>query len=74
MCAQPPDPDTSAAILLCDVAAAPADLASVRALAHVALTARRLGCRVRLRSVSPELAELLELCGLTGVLSVDPAD
>jgi anti-anti-sigma regulatory factor len=72
MCAKPPDPDTSAAIVVCDVGATPADLAAVHALVRLALTARRLGCQVQVRALSQELAELLELCGLTGVLPLAP--
>jgi anti-anti-sigma regulatory factor len=69
---QPPDPDTSAAIVLCDVRATPADLAAVHALVSLALTARRLGFKVQVSSPSRELAELLELCGLTEVLLSRP--
>ena len=48
------------------------DIATVDALARLQLTARRLGWRLRLRSVSVELGELIELAGLTGVLGVEP--
>jgi hypothetical protein len=70
---RPPDPDTSETIILCDVGAA-AGLTAVHALACFALTARRLGCRVQLRSPSPEFAELVELCGLTEVLPIAPTE
>jgi len=48
------------------------DIATVDALARLQLTARRLGWRLRLRNVSVELGELIELAGLTGVLGVEP--
>jgi len=73
MCATPPDPDTSQRIVVCDVGAA-ADLTAVHALACLALTARKLGCEVRLRSPSRELAELIELCGLAEVLPAAPTE
>ena len=44
------------------------DLAVVDDLARLELAARRLGLSVRLRDAHPELSELLELCGLGGVL------
>ena len=40
------------------------DLRAVDEVAHLALTARRLGGNVALAEVSPALAELLELAGL----------
>jgi ABC-type transporter Mla MlaB component len=73
MCAKPPDPDTSATIIVCDVGPA-ANLTAVHALACLALTARRLGCQVQLRSPSRELSELIELCGLAEVLPVVPPE
>ena len=45
-----------------------ADLATVDALARVALVARRLGRDVRVEGASPELRELLALAGLAGVV------
>ena len=48
------------------------DIATVDALARLQLTARRLGWRLRLRNVSVELRELIELAGLTSVLGVEP--
>lgn len=56
------------AVVDCDVRALAADVVAVEALAHLQLTARRLGCRIRLRRVSHELERLLELCGLTDAL------
>ncbi|MGE5700795.1 MAG: hypothetical protein ACM3VU_00100 [Arthrospira platensis] len=70
---KPTDPDTSKTIIVCDVGAV-ADITAVHALACFALTARRLGCRVQLRSPSRGLAELIELCGLTEVLPVAPGE
>lgn len=91
MCAEPPDPDTSVAIVgaiagedvsilcsrlrflaersqtgvvVCDVGGAVVDLNVVHALASLRLTARRLGLEIRLQALSPELEQLLDLCGL----------
>jgi len=63
---------TPGATLVCDVRelAAP-EAGTVGALARLQLTARRLGCDVRLRGPSPELCELLDLCGLAEVLRVE---
>lgn len=56
---------SDAEVVVCDLAAlAHPDLGTVDALARLQLTARRLGCRVRLRRPSPELRELLALVGL----------
>ncbi|MER5772236.1 STAS domain-containing protein [Streptomyces sp. NPDC001985] len=61
--------ETAATEVICEVGAlAPADLAAVEALARLRLTARRLGCRTRLRGAGPELLALLGLLGL-GVLA-----
>lgn len=51
-----------------DVAGLPADGPALDLLARMALAARRCGCRVDLRGVSPELRELIELAGLTETL------
>ena len=40
------------------------NLAAVNALARLQLTARRLGCRLRLENAPPELRSLLDLLGL----------
>jgi ABC-type transporter Mla MlaB component len=45
------------------------DLAIVNELAHLALTARRMGCSIRLRDVSADLLDLLELVGLKDCLT-----
>ena len=55
-------------IVDCDVRALAADVVAVETLAHLQLTARRLGCRIRLRRPSHELAGLLGLSGLNKVL------
>ena len=56
-------------LVLCDVAALVApDAVTVDALARLQLTARRSGCRVRLRHPCGELQGLLGLMGLSDVL------
>jgi len=40
------------------------DLGLVEAIARLQLTARRMGCAIRVEEASPELCELLELVGL----------
>jgi ABC-type transporter Mla MlaB component len=60
-------------IILCDLARlADADMATVDALARLALRARRMGCVVSLRDPSTELLELVGLAGLGEVLPCDP--
>jgi hypothetical protein len=54
--------------LQCDVAGEAPDMATVDALARMALSARRLGCSIVLRHASGELRTLLELTGLEGTL------
>ena len=44
------------------------DLQTVDALAHLALLARRLHCRLELRHASAAVRELIVLAGLTEVL------
>jgi len=58
-------------VVACDVGALGADLAALEALARLQLTARQLGCRVRLRHASRELEALLAFCGLGAVLPSD---
>jgi hypothetical protein len=55
----------------CDVSALAAEVAAIEALARLALLARRLGCPLRLRRPSPQLRELVELCGLREALGVE---
>jgi ABC-type transporter Mla MlaB component len=57
-------------IILCDLARlADADMATIDALARLALRARRMGCAVSLRDPSTELLELVGLAGLDDVLT-----
>lgn len=49
------------------------DAAAVDALARLQLTAGRLGRRLVLRDASTELAQLLDIVGLSGVLACLPA-
>ena len=46
----------------------PPDLAIVEQLAELALCARRHGLAMRITPVTPALRDLLELCGLDGVV------
>ena len=55
-------------VVVCDVRALAADARSVDALARLQLTARRLGCEIRLVRASPELDDLLSFLGLAGVV------
>jgi anti-anti-sigma regulatory factor len=48
------------------------DVEPVDELCRLALTARRLGCRVVLVDVDPELRELLEIAGVDEILLADP--
>jgi len=60
-------------IILCDLARlADADMATVDALARLALRARRMGCSVSLRDPSTEILELVGLAGLGEVLPCAP--
>jgi anti-anti-sigma regulatory factor len=47
------------------------DVVTVDALARLQLAAKRSGRGVRLTRVSPDLRELIELCGLAEVLPAD---
>ena len=64
--------DSGADVVLCDIGAVVPDAAAVSALARLQLTARRLGCEVRLRCVDEELRELLAFMGLSDVLRLEP--
>jgi ABC-type transporter Mla MlaB component len=57
-----------AGVVACDVGGLVADVVALEALARLQLTARRLGCRLRLRHASPDLQALVDLCGLADVL------
>lgn len=57
-------------LVVCDVGAlAEPDCVAVDALARIALTAKRLGRRLQLREVSPELQALLCFVGLDELLA-----
>jgi anti-anti-sigma regulatory factor len=60
------------AIITCDVSGAPAEVATVDALARLTLDARRRGCRIVLQGVSPELRALVGLVGLESILITPP--
>ena len=52
-------------LVICDVGSlVHPDAVAVDALARLALTARRLGCRLRLRHASSDLRELIAFMGL----------
>ena len=55
--------------LVCNLVEAVPDAVTVDALAHVHLTARRLGTQVTLQGASPELCDLLAFFGLRAALS-----
>ncbi len=61
------DPD----LVICDVSDLEPDLVAVEALARLQLTARRLGCGLRLRGPSRALEQMLALCGLCDVLPIE---
>ena len=48
------------------------DLAVVDDLARLALSAKRLGCTIRVRDACPELRAVLRLAGLEVVVPSDP--
>ena len=55
--------------LVCDVGAIIApDAVTIDALARLQLTAKRMGCEVRIRRASPELRDLIAFMGLSGVV------
>jgi ABC-type transporter Mla MlaB component len=65
---------TDAHVVVCDVKAiVDPDAVAVDALARVALTARRLGSRIRLRHACGELEDLLDLAGLCDVVPLAEA-
>lgn len=58
-------------VVTCDLAGlSNPDCATVEGLARLQLTARRLGCTVRLRNASDELHDLLALVGLCDVVGL----
>jgi ABC-type transporter Mla MlaB component len=58
-------------VLVCDVGTAEPDAVTVEALGRLQLAARRAGCRLRLRSASRELRDLVALIGLDDVLPAE---
>lgn len=74
LCAQPRHVllQSDAAVVLCDVAGLASNAVAVDALARMQLTARRVGGRIRLRRISPELDELLSFAGLSEALGRGP--
>jgi hypothetical protein len=58
-------------LVVCDVGDLVADLAAVEVLARLRLTARRLGCGLRLRRPSRALEQMVAFCGLCDVLPVE---
>jgi ABC-type transporter Mla MlaB component len=61
--------ESTAVVVDCDVAGVDANAVTVDALARLQLAALRRGCAVRLQSAPERLLELVELMGLTRVLS-----
>jgi ABC-type transporter Mla MlaB component len=60
---------SQADLVICDVSALThPDAGTVDVLARMQLTARRLGCEIRLRHASLELRELLALVGLRDIV------
>jgi anti-anti-sigma factor len=60
---------STVAVVVCDVGGLThADCVTVDALARLQLTVGRLGCRLRLRAVSPELRVLVRFVGLGEIL------
>jgi anti-anti-sigma regulatory factor len=58
-----------AIVVACDAAELRrVDLDAIETLARLALTARRLGCRIRLENAPPALREVLALVGLADVI------
>jgi ABC-type transporter Mla MlaB component len=55
-------------VALCNVGGVDVDAVTVDALARLQLAAQRHGCRVRLRTASDELLELVAFMGLSDVL------
>jgi hypothetical protein len=65
-------PPERSSLIVCDASAlVDPDLGTIDALARLQLRARRIGCEIRLRHTSRELAELLAFAGLAEVLCVE---
>src|SRR5438105_3523700 len=64
--------ESGADVAACDVRRLDApDGGTVDALARMQLTARRIGCRIRLRHAGDKLQELLDLMGLRDVVPAE---
>jgi anti-anti-sigma regulatory factor len=57
--------------IVCDVSALAPDASTIHSLARLQLQAKRHGLEIRLCKVPSELRELLGLCGLAEVLSLE---
>ena len=55
---------------VCDLSGVKPTAATVDALARLALSLSRCGCRLRVRHASPELRELIAFMGLTDALGL----
>ncbi len=62
---------SDADVVVCDVGSLEADLVAVEVLARLRLTARRLGCGLRLRHASRALEQMVAFCGLCDVLALE---
>lgn len=62
---------SDADLVVCEVSALEADLVAVEMLARLRLTARRLGCGLRLRGSSRALEQIVAFCGLCEILPVE---
>ena len=66
--------DSPAGVVICDVRGITSpDASTIDVLARLQLTARRLGCGIRLYGVRPRLRDLLLLTGLSEALPLLPA-
>ena len=66
-----PEPDRP--VVICDAAPlVECDIATVEALARLALDARRLGCALRIEGATAELRELIRFLGLDDILLLMP--
>jgi hypothetical protein len=59
-------------VLLVDAAELGDDAVALDALARMALSAHRCGCRILVRHASPRLVDLIALAGLSETLPVEP--
>jgi anti-anti-sigma regulatory factor len=64
--------ETGMHALICDLSGIQPSVATVDALARLALALKCQGSRLRLRHASPELVELIDFMGLAEVLRVEP--